>query len=37
MLHPVEEGQIEVVPATLERWPDVELIFGSDGDIGCWC
>ena len=28
---------IEVVPATLERWADVETILGGNGDVGCWC
>jgi ribosomal protein S18 acetylase RimI-like enzyme len=36
-LHGMDERQIEVVPATLERWHDVELILGGDGEVGCWC
>lgn len=29
---------IEVLPATAERWPDIELLLGGDGqDRGCWC
>lgn len=28
---------IEVHPATLARWPDVEALLGGDGDKGCWC
>lgn len=30
-------GSILVVPATPERWDDVVLILGGDGDRGCWC
>ncbi len=26
-----------VVPATADRWPDVELLLGSGGERGCWC
>jgi GNAT superfamily N-acetyltransferase len=25
------------VPATAERWPDVETMLGGDLDVGCWC
>jgi GNAT superfamily N-acetyltransferase len=28
---------IRVVPATPERWPDVETMLGGDLDKGCWC
>jgi len=28
---------VSVVPASLERWSDVELLLGGDGDSGCWC
>lgn len=28
---------IEVVPATAERWTDVQRIFEGDGPRGCWC
>jgi len=28
---------VVVVPATLDRWADVETLLGSDGDRGCWC
>ena len=28
---------IEVRPATLDRWSDVETLLGGDGDAGCWC
>jgi GNAT superfamily N-acetyltransferase len=30
-------AQIEVVPATPERWSDVVTIMGGNGDRGCWC
>ena len=30
--------EFEVLPATAERWPDVELLLGDDrNDRGCWC
>lgn len=30
--------RLEVVPATPERWPDLERLFGSRGACaGCWC
>jgi GNAT superfamily N-acetyltransferase len=28
---------LEIRPATLDRWPDVELLLGGDDDRGCWC
>jgi GNAT superfamily N-acetyltransferase len=29
---------VEVVPATAERWPDLEALFGKNGACaGCWC
>lgn len=28
---------IDVVPATTERWADVETLLGGDGERGCWC
>jgi GNAT superfamily N-acetyltransferase len=28
---------IEVVPATIDRWPDVVTLLGANGDRGCWC
>jgi GNAT superfamily N-acetyltransferase len=28
---------VEVVPATLDRWPDVITLLGGNGDKGCWC
>jgi predicted GNAT family acetyltransferase len=31
-------GQIEIVPATPERWPQFEALFGRQGACyGCWC
>ena len=30
-------GQIDVVPATADRWPDVVTRLGGNGDRGCWC
>src|SRR5919109_694810 len=30
-------GTIEVVPATADRWPDVDTIFGGPGARHCWC
>lgn len=33
-----EITKIEVVPATAERWPDLETLFGKNGACaGCWC
>jgi GNAT superfamily N-acetyltransferase len=28
---------IDVVPATLDRWPDVVTLLGGNGDRACWC
>lgn len=28
---------IEIVPATLDRWTDVEDLLGVSGEAGCWC
>jgi GNAT superfamily N-acetyltransferase len=30
-------GEITVVPATPDRWPDVVTVLGGSGDKGCWC
>lgn len=30
-------ASIEVVPATPDRWADVEALLGGDGEVGCWC
>ena len=33
-----ETTQVEVVPATAERWLDLEALFGTNGACaGCWC
>ncbi len=33
-----ETTQVEVLPATAERWPDLEALFGKNGACaGCWC
>jgi GNAT superfamily N-acetyltransferase len=29
--------RLDVVPATAERWPDVDTIFGGPGAHHCWC
>jgi GNAT superfamily N-acetyltransferase len=31
------EHTIEVVPATSDRFADVALLLGGDGEVGCWC
>jgi ribosomal protein S18 acetylase RimI-like enzyme len=28
---------MDILPATLERWPDVDLLLGGNGKGGCWC
>ena len=28
---------MEILPATAERWPDLEALFGQGGHGGCWC
>ncbi len=30
-------NELQILPATAERWPDIELLLGGDGDRGCWC
>jgi GNAT superfamily N-acetyltransferase len=32
-----ERRPITVLPATAERWADVQTLLGGDGDRGCWC
>jgi GNAT superfamily N-acetyltransferase len=32
-----DRSEITVVPATAERWADVQTLLGGDGDRGCWC
>lgn len=34
---PDRASDVTVVPATAERWPDVEQLLGGDGERGCWC
>jgi GNAT superfamily N-acetyltransferase len=34
---PAPVADIEVVPATPDRWSDVVAILGGNGDKGCWC
>lgn len=31
------EGELVVVPATLDRWTDIELLLDGREDRGCWC
>jgi GNAT superfamily N-acetyltransferase len=31
-----EEMSAEVVPADIDRWPDITQLFGH-GELGCWC
>ncbi len=33
----VEPADVEVLPASIERWADVVTVLGSGGDRGCWC
>jgi GNAT superfamily N-acetyltransferase len=33
--HPA--ASVEVVPATADRWPDVDAMFGGPGAAHCWC
>jgi GNAT superfamily N-acetyltransferase len=37
MGEPDRLAEIEIVPATPERWSDVVTIMGGNGDRGCWC
>ena len=37
MAPPGNVSQIDVVPATPERWEDVVTIMGATDDKGCWC
>lgn len=38
MAGPERVSVVDVQPATAERWPDVEALFGERGaDAGCWC
>ena len=33
----VAPADIQVVPATVDRWADVVSLLGRSGDRGCWC
>jgi GNAT superfamily N-acetyltransferase len=28
---------LRIVPATPDRWYDIALLLGGDGEVGCWC
>ena len=32
-----EPADVTVVPATLDRWSDVEELLADSGEAGCWC
>ncbi len=34
---PLDPTELEVVPATDARWPDVVELLGGNGERGCWC
>ncbi|HET7870964.1 MAG TPA: hypothetical protein VFL42_00520, partial [Terriglobales bacterium] len=35
---PAAIDQLQVLPATADRWPDLERLFGENGACGgCWC
>lgn len=34
---PISADEIEVLPATPERWPDVVTLLGGATERGCWC
>jgi len=34
---PLAPGDVEVLPATPERWPDVVTLLGGATERGCWC
>jgi GNAT superfamily N-acetyltransferase len=34
---PIPPGDLEVVPATPDRWPDVVTLLGGGAERGCWC
>jgi GNAT superfamily N-acetyltransferase len=37
MGEPDQVLEIDVVPATADRWPDVVTLLGGNGDRACWC
>jgi GNAT superfamily N-acetyltransferase len=32
-----QDGSLEIVPATLDRWSDVTQLLDDAGEKGCWC
>jgi GNAT superfamily N-acetyltransferase len=34
---PIPADDLEVVPATADRWPDVVTLLGGGTERGCWC
>jgi GNAT superfamily N-acetyltransferase len=34
---PIPAADLEILPATAERWPDVVTLLGGNADRGCWC
>ena len=34
---PISADEIDVLPATPERWPDVVTLLGGATERGCWC
>ena len=36
-IEPIARGDLEVKPATGERWSDVVELLGGSGERGCWC
>jgi len=34
---PIASEELEILPATMDRWGDVVRLLGGDGDRGCWC
>ncbi|MEO8469911.1 MAG: GNAT family N-acetyltransferase [Chloroflexota bacterium] len=34
---PISAGDMEVLPATADRWPDVVTLLGGATERGCWC
>jgi GNAT superfamily N-acetyltransferase len=36
--YPLSESAVKTTPATTERWPDLQQVFGPNGAFaGCWC
>ena len=34
---PFARERLELCPATPQRWPDVVILLGTNGERGCWC